>query len=39
MKFLSAYKLLESTGEYEIIAPAEKRVDESIDEKVVVANV
>jgi hypothetical protein len=39
MKFLSAYKLLESTGEYEIIAPAEKRVNESIDEKVVVANV
>lgn len=39
MKFLSAYKLLESTGEYEIIAPAEKRVDESIDEKVVVATV
>lgn len=39
MKFLSAYKLLESTGEYEIIAPAEKRVDESVDEKVLVANV
>ena len=39
MKFLSAYKLLESTGEYEIIAPAEKRVDESVDEKVVVATV
>jgi hypothetical protein len=39
MKFLSAYKLLESTGEYEIIAPAEKRVDESIDEKIIVANV
>lgn len=39
MRFLSAYKLLESTGEYEIIAPAEKRVDESVDEKVVVANV
>lgn len=39
MKFLSAYKLLESTGEYEIIAPAEKRVDESVDEKVIVATV
>jgi len=39
MKFLSAYKLLESTGEYEIIAPAEKRVDESLDEKIIVANV
>lgn len=39
MKFLSAYKLLESTGEYEIIAPTEKRVNESVDEKVVVANV
>lgn len=39
MKFLSAYKLLESTGEYEIVAPAEKRVDESIDEKIIVANV
>ena len=39
MKFLSAYKLLESTGEYEIIAPSEKRMDESVDEKVVVANV
>ena len=39
MKFLSAYKLLESTGEYEIIPPAEKRVDESADERVVVANV
>lgn len=30
MKFLSAYKLLESTGEYEIIAPAEKKVDEAV---------
>ena len=39
MNFLSAYKLLESTGEYKIIAPAEKRVDESVDEKVVVATV
>ena len=39
MKFLSAYKLLESTGEYEIIAPAEKRVDESLDDKIIVANV
>ena len=39
MRFLSAYKLLEPTGEYEIIAPAEKRGDESVDEKVVVANV
>jgi hypothetical protein len=39
MKFLSAYKLLESTGEYEIVAPTENRVDESIDEKIIVANV
>ena len=30
MKFLSAYKLLESTGEYEIIAPSEKKVDEAV---------
>ena len=30
MKFLSAYKLLESTGEYEIIAPEEKKVDEAV---------
>lgn len=30
MKFLSAYKLLESTGEYEIIAPTEKKVDEAV---------
>jgi hypothetical protein len=39
MKFLSAYKLLESTGEYEIMAPAEMRVDKPIDEKIIVANV
>lgn len=39
MNFLSAYKLLESTGEYEILSPAEKRVDESLDDKIIVANV